>query len=413
MYRRCVFAWVAVAMVMLVALAPTTSAAPDSSSSVVHTVRPGETLYSIARYYGVDMWALARANNILNTNLIYVGQRLVIPTGGASTTGSIHVVRAGETLSGIAIRYGVNVWDLAHANGIYNLNHIWVGQRLVIPGASASPTTPSQPGGSWYGQYYNNLTFTDPPCGTRYDAGIGFDWGTAAPMSGVDADAFSVRWTRTFYFSGGTYRFYTRVDDGVRVWVDNVLIIDQWHDGSLRTFSADRQLAAGNHALKVEYYDRTQVASAHFWWERVSQTLTPTPTTTATTAPAPSSVWHGVYYNNADLREPPAAEANHPSIGFEWEGGAPLPGIWPDNFSVRWTKTTYLEEGDYRFCLMLDDGGRFWVDGDLVVDEWHVTNGIAFCGIKHVTTGNHTFMVEYYEWTGEALIYAWWEEATD
>jgi LysM repeat protein len=412
MGRRWAFVLVvAMVVMMLVAMAPTTFAAPDADSSIVHTVRPGETLYGIARYYGVDMWAIARANNILNTNLIYVGQRLTIP-GSHTSTGTIHVVQPGETLYRIAIYYGVSAWDIAHANGIYNLNHIWVGQRLVIPGSSYPPSPVPQPTGEWYGQYYNNLTLSGTPCGTRYDSSINFNWGYSAPMSGVDADNFSVRWTRSFTFGGGTYRFYARVDDGVRVYIDDVLIIDQWVDGSLRTFSADRVLSAGSHDIRVEYYDRIQVARIYFWWEKLSTpegTETPTPTATETSSPAPAGVWHGAFYNNPDLIEPPAAEADFPWIGFEWGAEAPMPGIWADNFSVRWTQTAYFDAGDYRFCMMIDDGGRLWVDDDLIVDEWHLTNAVAFCGEKTLAAGDHVVKVEYFEWTGDALIYVWWE----
>ena len=402
-------------VVLFLLLAPIASAAPRPTSSVVHVVRPGETLSGIASYYGVNMWTLARHNNIVNPNFIWVGQRLVIPSSG--TTGRVHVVQRGETLLSIGARYGLNAWTIAYANGIYNLNHIWVGQRLVIPGAAPPPEPPPapppqpapQPTGEWYGQYYNNLTLTGPPCGTRHDSGINFTWGYGAPMTGVDADYFSVRWTRRFDFSGGTYRFYAQVDDGVRVWVDGVLIIDQWHDGSLRTFSAERYLAPGHHDLQVEYYDKIQVARITFWWERVTTTVTPTPEPTET--PAPAGVWHGVYYNNSELREPPAAEMDSPWIGFEWKDESPLPEIWADNFSVRWIQTAHFDADTYRFCFMIDDGGRIWVDGDLVVDEWHLTNGLVFCGEKYLTAGDHTVMVEYYEWTGEALIYVWWEAA--
>ena len=151
-------------------------------------------------------------------------------------------------------------------------------------------------------------------------------------------------------------------------------------------------------------------------WEKLTvpdATATPTPTATPTTdgteEPAPAGVWHGKFYNNPDLMEPPAAEADFPWIGFEWGSESPMPGIWADNFSVRWTQTVHFEAGDYRFCMMIDDGGRLWVDDDLVVDEWHVTNAVAFCGEKTLEAGDYVITVEYFEWTGEALIYVWWE----
>lgn len=124
------------------------AAAPDYQGGT-HVVQRGETLSQIARRYGVSMAALAQANGISNPNFIYSGQRLTIPgaSGGASSGGSaasgVHVVRAGENLSSIAARYGVSMAALAQANGIANLNHIYVGQRLTIGSGSAAAAQPA------------------------------------------------------------------------------------------------------------------------------------------------------------------------------------------------------------------------------------------------------------------------------
>jgi LysM repeat protein len=114
-------------------------AAPDERA--VHIVRRGETLYSIARSYGVNTWTLARANGIANPNRIYAGERLVIPTGQGGRThpggwallGRIHIVQPSENLYRIALNYGVSRRAIARANGIANPDTIYVGQHLVIP----------------------------------------------------------------------------------------------------------------------------------------------------------------------------------------------------------------------------------------------------------------------------------------
>jgi LysM repeat protein len=102
----------------------------------VHVVQPGESLSGIARIYGVSASALANANGLPNPNYIYVGQRLNIPAGDDTT---IHIVAAGDTLFGIALRYGVTPAQVAAANGLYDPGRIYIGQRLRIP-AGALPT---------------------------------------------------------------------------------------------------------------------------------------------------------------------------------------------------------------------------------------------------------------------------------
>jgi lysozyme len=121
-------------VLMFLGLSVSTAAA---SGGNYHRVRYGETLYSIARHYGVSVDAIADANNIYNPNWIYAGQVLHIPYykdyGYDGYKGNRHVVRYGETLTSIGYRYGLDPWTIAKANKIYNLNHIYAGQVLRIP----------------------------------------------------------------------------------------------------------------------------------------------------------------------------------------------------------------------------------------------------------------------------------------
>jgi LysM repeat protein len=132
------------------ALVLTLASPAFAQGSIIHVVQRGENLFRIALRYGVTVNALAVANGLSNTSRIYAGQRLVVPTGGGTSspttsTSGVHVVRRGENLFRIALRYGLTTQALATANGIANLNRVYVGQRLVIPGRGTTPSPPAQP----------------------------------------------------------------------------------------------------------------------------------------------------------------------------------------------------------------------------------------------------------------------------
>jgi LysM repeat protein len=131
--------------------APTATPAPQGQILGYHTVRPGETLFCIGRAYGVDPYAIARQNSILNPNIIHPGQRLAVPNApralppgqtcprqfdGAPTPSTCcwnHTVVTGENLYRISLHYGVSMYTIAEANHILNLNLIFIGQVLCIP----------------------------------------------------------------------------------------------------------------------------------------------------------------------------------------------------------------------------------------------------------------------------------------
>lgn len=125
-------------------LAPLAPAAPTlapvaPSGERLHTVQPGERLFSIARLYNVNPYAIAQLNAIPAPYLIYPGQSLKIPGSGVSVTpvppvgGSTYTVLPGDSLFRIALRYGKSMQSIAAANGIVNYNLIYPGQVLRIP----------------------------------------------------------------------------------------------------------------------------------------------------------------------------------------------------------------------------------------------------------------------------------------
>jgi murein DD-endopeptidase MepM/ murein hydrolase activator NlpD len=142
MPKRLVVSLLALSILLMGAIPA--AAAPPPQAGDVYVVRAGDTLSSIAARFGLELSDIAAANNLSNTNLIFVGQRLVLPSSqppapptATSPSGSpasmVYVVQAGDTLFSIATRFGVKMADIVLVNNIQDANYIDVGQRLLIP----------------------------------------------------------------------------------------------------------------------------------------------------------------------------------------------------------------------------------------------------------------------------------------
>ena len=93
-------------------------------------------------------------------------------------------------------------------------------------------------------------------------------WGTGSPVPEVGPDDFSVRWTGQFYFVSGFHYFIAQADDGIRVFVDGVRIINGWRDQSTTSFFVARRMSAGEHTVVIEYYEHGGDAVAGLRWSR-------------------------------------------------------------------------------------------------------------------------------------------------
>ena len=131
---------------------PTSGSSPTAASTSTYVVQRGDTLRKIAARYGTTVSYLASLNGRRNPNFIWVGQRLRVHTSSPTSAPSqnqgsstVHVVQRGEILARIALRYGTTVRAIATANNLPNPSLIYVGQRLVIPGGGASPPSRSVP----------------------------------------------------------------------------------------------------------------------------------------------------------------------------------------------------------------------------------------------------------------------------
>ena len=261
----------------------------ESGGSCVsyHTVTYGQTLSGIAAWYGISTHSLAQANNITNYNHVYSGQSLCIPAWSAPppapppSGGFWYKVTYGDTLSAIALRYGTTTWAIMAANNLPSANRILVGQSLWIPsgyapqppGPGPKPTpTPPPPsattGGPWTALYYNNKDLSGAPVDTRVDGKIYFDWGAGSPSAAVNSDGFSALWTAINTFEAATYRFTATSDDGVRLYVDGALVIDNWKVQAAAESSGEIALTAGSHTVQVRYFEESGMATIYVRWAK-------------------------------------------------------------------------------------------------------------------------------------------------
>ncbi|MBN1137054.1 MAG: hypothetical protein JXM73_10730 [Anaerolineae bacterium] len=122
---------------------------------------------------------------------------------------------------------------------------------------------------NWRGEYYNNKNLSGASALVRDDAKIDFNWGAGSPAPGVvNADRFSVRWTRNLSLEAASYRFTLTVDDGARLWVNNHLLIDTWKDQAPHTYTGDIYVPSGGIPVKLEYYENTGGAVARLSWAK-------------------------------------------------------------------------------------------------------------------------------------------------
>lgn len=136
---------------------------------------------------------------------------------------------------------------------------------LVIAGGAGLRSYMTR-GKGLIGEYYDGTNFRKV-LETRRDLKIDFDLNGRGPVRGVGQDNFSVRWTGTLRIpSNGEYEFITRSDDGVRLWIDNELLIDNWTVHRAYTDKAIKKLKAGHYPIRLEWFQRRGPALLKLYW---------------------------------------------------------------------------------------------------------------------------------------------------
>ncbi len=144
-------------------------------------------------------------------------------------------------------------------------------------GGGTTPPPPPPSGGSGTGTglrgtYFNNTSFAGAPVLTRTDAKIDFTW-ASSPASGVNDDNFSVRWEGQIEaVADGSYTFTTTSDNGIRLWINGQLVVDDWQAHTAGEKTGSITLTAGQrYDIKLEYYENSGMAIAQLDWQYAGQ----------------------------------------------------------------------------------------------------------------------------------------------
>jgi hypothetical protein len=220
----------------------------------------------------------------------------------------------------------------------------------------------------WRAEYYPNKSLGGIP--------------TTEPVLDVDltrsplpsSDDFSARFTQLRRLRSGWHRFILQGAGGMRLWVDDRLVINHWYEQTLTTHMAEHYVTGGDHVLRVEYFDTRGSIAINLRTEEIE--------------------FHYELFANTEVAGGPAAAFDDTMIDLEWRHAPPVDT--PDangHFSLRATGRKHFAAGTYTFHVRHTGGCRMWIDDNLVLDDW--TGGNENSGPVSLTDGVHNVRVEF------------------
>ncbi|MGD8400914.1 MAG: glycoside hydrolase family 9 protein [Bacillota bacterium] len=259
--------------------------------------------------------------------------------------------------------------------GCAGRSYVARGGAAGTPMPTPTPAETSAPGtGTGLdGQYYSGTSLAGTALLKRVDATIDFEWGGGSPASDIPSDGFSVRWTGEVEArSTETYTFYLSHDDGARMWVNDVLVIDNWTDHAAVEDSGTIKLEIGRkYAIVVEFYENSGDASCQLSWSTntiakeiipqsqlynnsvtVTPTVTPstpvsasptaTPTATSTATSTPTTACSVAYSQNdwgsgatvsITIKNNGATVIDGWELAFSFAGNQEIINMWNGTFT--------------------------------------------------------------------------------
>lgn len=252
------------------------------------------------------------------------------------------------------------------------------------------------------------------------------DWGNRPPYEAweVGKDDFALRWLGYIYADkSGTYTFYEKSDDGVRLWVNNRQIIDEWkrERSGIDTNSGSITLEAGKwYPIQMDYFELGGDAEVELKWQPPGESRQDIPDEKLIPLVKNSSAdlgygLKGEYFNNDYLGGKPSHTQIDTAINFDWGDKSPVEGtVNNDYFSVRWTGSIIIpEDGWYKFSTEIDDRVWLYINNQQVIKREQYENKIDYSKALYFSKGQAVpITLDYAEVNSTAKAKLFWEATT-
>lgn len=254
-------------------------------------------------------------------------------------------------------------------------------------------------------EIFANRNLSGKAIDARYFDKIDSNWQHGQPTHGVWKDNFSTRSIGQFNFEGGYYNFNVNVNDGMRVWLDDKLIVDNWRWNWHWKGRENRvvEVPKGQHTIRVETYERYGQADAKLTWSHVEGC-----------DDTPENAFCMEVFDtkalDANGSKLPKFMSKVDKVDENWGYDQPHELIWKDNFSARWKGKHEFEKGIYRFTTSTSDGARLYIDDKLVVDKWRHQGETVHHALVEMDAGWHDVRMEYFEGSGLATANLEWSK---
>lgn len=256
-------------------------------------------------------------------------------------------------------------------------------------------------GPGWDVRFYNDTNLSSECHHTNLDEPYVFeDWGESSPGGSCNSDSWSARYSKSVYFPGGDYTFGLGSDDWSRIKVGGNLVVNNW-EGAGQHYEG--RTLSGWHNVEIEFADTLGLARIAAWWRG--------PGFDMPNESRDPYQWYAEYWGNRDLWWDAIAKVNEgaSNLNHNWGSGGPGYNLPVDDFGSRFQRRVYFDCGTYRFHITNDDGVRFWIDDESVLDEWRYHIGNYFEEVE-LSTGYHELKLEHFEGGGDAKISLDWSK---